>query len=163
MRNIFLPLSALMVGLIMASCQEKESPQLKEAAAIHNEAHEIMESIEPEMASLDSLQSQLSNKKIAVTDTAAVAAAIASLDKVKMDFKAWEENLVTVPGVEHDHEHEHEHKDGEHEHHHHEHKKAPDATPEQHLEIQKEIKKNIEQIQSELKSAKTQAESLLKQ
>ncbi len=161
MRKVLLPLSALMVGLIMASCQEKENPQLKEAAAIHNEAHEIMESIEPEMASLDSLQSQLANKKIAVTDTAAVASAIADLGKVKTDFKAWEENLVTVPGVEH--EHEHEHKEGDHEHHHHEHKKAPDVAPEQHLEIQKEIKKNIEQIQSELKSAKSQAESLLKQ
>ncbi|WP_420155401.1 hypothetical protein [Siphonobacter sp.] len=158
----FLPLSALLVGLLLFSCQEKENPQLKEAAAIHNEAHEIMESIEPEVKSLDSLQSALANKQIAAKDTAAFASAVAALDKVQTDFKAWEENLVTVPGMEHEHEHEHEgHGEGEH-HHHHEHKKAPDVTPEQHVEIQKEIKKSIEQIQIELKAAKTQAEALLK-
>lgn len=158
----FLPLSALLVGFMLFSCQEKENPQLKEAAAIHNEAHEIMESIEPEVKSLDSLQSALANKQIAAKDTAAFASAVAALDKVKTDFKTWEENLVTVPGMQHEHEHEHEgHGEGEH-HHHHEHKKAPDVAPEQHVEIQKEIKKNIEQIQMELKAAKTQAEALLK-
>lgn len=156
MRKLLLP--ALFLGLI--ACQEKENPQLKEAAAIHNEAHEIMEQVEPEIKDLDLLQSALKTKKETAKDTAAVSAALLALGQVKAEFKEWEENLVTVPGVEDEHDH-HDHKEGE-EHHHHEHKKAPDVAPDQHLAIQKEIKKNIEKIQSDLKAAKARAEALLK-
>lgn len=157
MRKLLLP--ALILGLV--ACQEKENPQLKEAAVIHNEAHEIMEQVEPEIKDLDLLQSALTTKKATTKDTAAISAALVAVNQVKAEFKEWEENLVTVPGVEDEHEH-HDHKEGEEHHHHYEHKKAPDVAPDQHLAIQKEIKKNIEKIQADLKAAKAQAEALLK-
>ncbi|MFT4032736.1 MAG: hypothetical protein QM669_09980 [Siphonobacter sp.] len=147
------------LSVALGACKEKEDPQLKEAAAIHNEAHEIMESIEPQVNSIDSVQTALLEKKKTAKDTAAYTTVLTALGKVKADFKEWEENLVTVPGIE---EHEHEEGEGHEHHHHHEHKKAPEVAPDQHLAIQKEIKKNIELIQSELKAAKQQAEALLK-
>lgn len=139
----------------------KDDPILQEAAKIHEEAHEIQEGIEPTVAQFDSLKTLLTNKKTTLADSLAAQAdeAVASLDKIKADLESWEENLVVVPGMEHDHEHEgHNHEGHDHKH---DHKPAPDVTPEQMLDIQKEIKKNIEAIKTELDATMAKVKGLL--
>jgi hypothetical protein len=138
------------------SASEKDQALLDEAGKIHLEASEIQEAVEPELTVLDSLKTQLTSRRATLKDTAAVSAALAQISGVMAAMEAWEENAVEVPGVEHNHEH----AEGE-GHHHHEHKKAPDVTAAQMLDIQKEIKKNIDQIQADVKTAKAAARTAL--
>lgn len=108
-----------------------------EANKIHLEASEIQEQVEPGIERLDSLRTLLLKKKTPEADSL-----IGALDKLTVEFEEWESNLFEVPGFEH------AHKQGEH--HHHEHATAPELPAEKMLEVQKEIKLNIEGIRNKL-------------
>jgi hypothetical protein len=109
----------------------KDDPKVKEAGKIHLEASEIQEAKQADEV-------------------------IAALSKVKTDFEDWEANVFEVPGVEHDHEH----AEGEH-HHHHDHKPAPDLTPDQMLDVQKEMLKTIQGLKETLNQNMDKAKALL--
>jgi hypothetical protein len=136
----------------------KDDPKVKEAGKIHLEASEIQEEIEPMVEQIDSLNSVLTDKKKTLADSSAKQAdeVIAALSKVKTDFEDWEANVFEVPGVEHDHEH----AEGEH-HHHHDHKPAPDLTPDQMLDVQKEMLKTIQGLKETLNQNMDKAKTLL--
>lgn len=155
----------LFIALVIWSCggkSAKDDPILQEATKIHEEAHEMQEGIEPTIEGIDSLKTVLIEKKKSLADSSAkqIDELVGALDKIKGDFEAWEENVVSVPGMEDEHEHEHS-KEGEH-HHHHDHKPAPDVTSEQMLDIQKEIRKNIEAIKADLDKAMAKVTALVK-
>lgn len=141
----------LLAGLSYA-CSEKKDEHLEKAAKIHNEATQMAEEIEVQIESIDSLQTLLTEKKKTLTDASAIAAidsASAALTTVAKAFEDWESNIIEVPGMVH------EHHEGEH---HHEHKAAPNVTSEQMVELQAEMKTNIEKIKADL----TNAEAMLK-
>jgi ABC-type nickel/cobalt efflux system permease component RcnA len=143
--------------LNVTACGDKKDPNLEEAGKIHNEAHEIGEAIEPQIEALDSLKNVLLEKKKTLTDAAALAkidSTTAAFEAVQQAFETWEDNIVSVPGMEHNHDH----AAGEAHAHEHDHKPAPDVTSEQMLEIQKEMKTNIEKIKADL----AKAEEMLK-
>lgn len=145
--------------LLLTSCGDKKDPKMEEAGKIHLEAMEIEEALHEQVEGVDSLKIVLNDKKKTVTDAAAVASidsTIAALDAIAKSFEEWEENLVEVPGLAH----EHHHHEGE-EHHHHDHKPAPDVSGEQMIEIQKEIKTNIEKIKSDLASVEERLKKIL--
>lgn len=141
-------------GLLFTACSDKKDPKMEEAGKIHLEAMEIEESLHEQVEGIDSLKVALDTKRQTLTDAAAIAtldSTVAALGAVASSFEAWEENLVEVPGLVH----EHHHHEGEH---HHDHKPAPNVSSEQMVEIQKEIKANIEKIKADM----TKAEAMLK-
>lgn len=149
-------LAVLVLTACTDSASEKDKALLEEAGKIHLEASEIQEAIEPELTLLDSLKTQLTARRAALKDTIAAIEAIAQITNVSAAMEEWEENAVEVPGVEH----KHDHAEGK-GHEHHEHKKAPDVTAAQMLDIQKEIKKNIDRIQTDVRLAKEKAMAAL--
>ncbi len=145
--RLFTP--ALLALALLSSCGGKNSADeaaLKEAGEIHLQASEIQETLEPQVDSLAALKTSLAALK-----TPAVAQAVADIDRVVSRFEEWESNVVEVPGVKH--EHEHAEGDSTHHHHHHDHKPAPQVTASEMLDIQKEMRMNIEQISADVKTA----------
>lgn len=108
-----------------------------EANEVHLEAEAIQAQIEPEIRKIDSLRNLLVTKNTSRTDSLAN-----DLSRQKIDFEDWEKNFFPVPGFEHAHEKGHEH--------HHDHPPAPELPADKMLEIQKEIKMNIERIKTDL-------------
>ncbi|TAF23250.1 MAG: hypothetical protein EAZ70_13200 [Runella slithyformis] len=150
----------LSITLVMSAlaCADKKDPKLEEAGKIHNEAHEIGEALEAQIEDIDSLKIVLADKKKTITDAAALArldSTSAALESVQKAFAEWEDNIVGVPGLEH------KHAEGEAHNHKHEHKPTPDVTPDQMLEIQQEMKKNIEKIKADLAKAEEMLKSVL--
>jgi len=143
---------------LFTACGDKKDPKMEEAGKIHLEAMEIEEMLHEQVEGIDSLKIVLNDKKKTVTDAATVASidsTVAALDAVAKSFEEWEENLVEVPGLAH----EHHHHEGEE--HHHDHKPAPDVSGDQMIEIQKEIKANIQKIKSDLASAEERVKKVL--
>ncbi len=144
--------------LLLTSCGDKKDPKMEEAGKIHLAAMEIEESIHEQIEGIDSLKVVLNDKKKTLTDAATIAgidSTVAALDAVAKSFEDWEENLVEVPGLAH----EHHHHEGEE--HHHDHKPAPDVSSDQMIEIQKEIKANIEKIKSDLATVEERIKKVL--
>jgi allophanate hydrolase subunit 1 len=142
----------LTVSLIVVACADKKDPNIEAAIKIHNEASAIAAGIETQIEAIDSLQTLLIEKKKTLGNAAPAAASIdstvAALAAVATAFESWEQNIIEVPGMVHDD------SAGEH---HHDHKPAPHVTSAQMLEIQKEMKANIEKIKSDF----TRAEAML--
>ena len=154
MKNLLYTLqAAILVFFVACATDKKENPILKEAGTIHNEAHEMGEGVEAQFTAVDSLSALLAAKKMPAADSL-----VASMAAVKQSFEAWEGNIVTVPGMKHNHDH----AEGDKAHAHDEHKPAPDVTPEQMLDIQKEMKLSIKKIKSDLETARAAAAALLK-
>lgn len=150
-----LPLGGMLLSAcLIFSCGDKKDPKMEEAGKVHLEAMEIEESLHEQIEGIDSLKIVLSEKKKTLTDAAAIASldsTVAALDAVAGSFATWEESVVEVPGLPH------EHHDGEE----HDHKPAPDLTPEQMLEVQKESKANIEKIKTDLAKVEEMVKKVL--
>lgn len=149
------PLSPTLLALTLlaAACggSSADETTLKEAGQIHLQASEVQERIEPLLDSLARLKTQLAAKQ-----TPEAQAAAADIDSVMKRFEEWEETAVEVPGQEH------EHAEGEeHHHHHHDHKPAPQVTAPEMLDIQKELKANIEKIDREVRASLEKGRSAL--
>lgn len=143
----------LAAGITVMACSSKtpkDNPVLVEANKVHLEAEAIQEKIEPEIEKIDSLKSLLLLKKTAQADSL-----VNDLSKLNADFEDWEKNFFAVPGFEHTH------KEG-HEHHHHDHTPAPELPADKMLEVQKEIKANIESIEARLNNLLAQTQEVLK-
>lgn len=128
---------SVVVFAFFVSCQgesKEDAHHLQQAADIHKAMMEIEELFE---AQLDSLKS-LSHHAVDIRD---------SLQVIEKEFELWEKNVVEVPGDDsaeaHDHGHGHDH--------HHE-KEDLQVTPEQMVEIQKELKSNLEKLLLRLQS-----------
>ncbi|WP_337045027.1 hypothetical protein [Emticicia sp. 17c] len=143
----------LLAVLAVMSCSgksAKDNPMLVEANEVHLAAEAIQEEIEPQIEKLDSLRNLLTMRKTPQADSV-----IADLATLKTDFEAWEKDFFPVPGFEHAHAGKHEH------HHHHDHAPAPELPADKMLEVQKEIKKNIEGIQNRLSETLTKTRKIL--
>jgi hypothetical protein len=144
--------------LLLTACGDKKDPKMEEAGKIHLEAMEIEEAVHEQVESIDSLKVVLTDKKKSLKDSSAVASidsTIAAFDAVAKSFEEWEENLVEVPGLAHEH---HDHEGEEHQH---DHKPAPNVSSDQMIEIQKEIKANIEKIKADFTKAQERLKAIL--
>lgn len=142
----------LAAGITVMACSSKtpkDNPVLVEANKVHLEAEAIQEKIEPEIEKIDSLKNLLAVRKTAKTDSLAN-----DLTTLKAGFEDWEKNFFAVPGFEHTHEEGHEH--------HHDHTPAPELPADKMLEVQKEIKANIESIEARLNNLLAQIQEALK-
>lgn len=140
-------------SITLAACSSKspkDNPVLVEANQIYLEAEAIQAEIEPQIERVDSLKNLLKDQKSAEADSL-----VNELSKVKANFEDWEKNFFDVPGFEHNHE------KGD-KHHHHNHTPAPKLPADKMLEVQKEIKTNIESIRSELNQTLVRVKETLK-
>ena len=121
----------VMLGLIvfLAACggKEKTNEDLKEAFKLHQEAVKIRQMTEEQL-----------EKLIANSDSLFTATYKSDLDSIGQSLKAWDEQLVEVPGFEEEHDH------SGHDHHHHD--EGPELNPQQHLEVQQYLLKEIKAI-----------------
>ncbi len=143
MKNLSPTLLSLV--LLTAACGgggSADEATLQAAGQLHLQASEVQERIEPLIDSLALLKTQLTAKQ-----TPEAQATVAEIDSVTKRFEEWEDTAVEVPGQEHPHQH----GEGEH-HHHHDHKPAPQVTASEMLDIQKELKANIEKIDRDVRA-----------
>jgi hypothetical protein len=165
-------------SLILAGCNntfenKEDAALLKEAANLHNEAIATHNEVMQLLNGADSVGLLLEARRIEIEksakpDTARVSAlrrTVSAILKADEAMDQWMDNLVEVPGNEHDHHHgEGGEEHGEaHEHeHHHEHENAPALTPKQMRDVQQEAKNNIIALQKSLTSSLAEANTLLK-
>ncbi|GAB4113654.1 MAG: hypothetical protein OHK0057_16120 [Thermoflexibacter sp.] len=148
-------LFALLLGFSCNGKDEKSEALLREAVKWHNEAMAIHKELMPKMKAIEELKAKLTAQKdsLAGKDENAISqldAEIMNLENISTEMQEWMKNIVEVP---HDEEHHHHHEGEAHEHDHsHEHKAKIDLTPEQMLDIQKEMKANILKIQEKIKA-----------
>lgn len=119
-------LSIVLVAVLLclgASCNSGEDadPLLKDAFAIHQEAMRIEQTV----------QRQLDSFQISADEEL----------KLRARLEQWEEQLVEVPGFEHEHHHGHDHV------HDHDHGTPVKLTPEHMFAIQQESLDSIRSIQ----------------
>lgn len=133
------PMRLKVISVIMfaffVSCHgenKEDAHHLQQAADIHKAMMEIEKQFENQ---LDSLKS-FSHHAVDIRD---------SLQVIEKDFELWEKNVVEVPGDDSAEAHDHGHG------HHHE-KEDLQVTPEQMVEIQKELKSNLEKLLLRLQS-----------
>jgi ABC-type nickel/cobalt efflux system permease component RcnA len=149
MRKLYLlPMLALLWAC--GGHSEKDEALTKEALAHHEAAMSTEKELKILLAEVGALKTTLAALKDSLsadsTRATTIGGTLAELEKVETDYAAWAKAIVEVPG----HEHAHEHGDG----HDHDHDHAPvQATPEQMVDIQREIKENVLKI----KQAATQA------
>jgi hypothetical protein len=117
----------LLLIFFLASCSESntQSQTLVEAHQIHLECLDLEEKLKTSILHLDSVAL---NKNDVVIKT--------KVDSLKGLLDEWHNNLIEVPGFEHEH-HNHEH---------HEHKPIPKMTDASMLEYQKNSKLAIEDL-----------------
>lgn len=111
---------------------KKDAELLNEASLLHNEAVAIASDIQAHLNQLES------DSTISVD----------SLKVWKQLLTQWNEELVEIPG----NDHEHDHCDGhDHDHDHHHHQPADQVTAAEMLLIQRDMKERIEQISYRIK------------
>jgi len=126
------PLLFLMLSLFIVNCSmsKKEDPFLEESAKVHNEAIDLAEQ-------LDNQLTQLSTDSSYQRD---------SLEVWRSELENWKNNLVEVPGNESHDLHEHAHHEHE--------KQATGLTSNQMLLVQREMKAQLESIQSRINASR---------
>jgi predicted nucleic acid-binding Zn-ribbon protein len=138
---------------------EKETALTKEALAHHEAAMAAEKEVKAVVKELAELKPALASLRDSLaadtTRSAQLASVLAQLDKVEADFATWRKGIVEVPG----HEHHHEHGEG----HDHDHDHTPvQATPEQMVGIQQEMKDQVLKIKTEAGQALASAKELLR-
>ena len=115
-----------LISIVIFSCacsnsnSDEENALLQEANKIHLEAMAVEKEVNKQLKALDQ-------------DTF-------NLDPIKERLKNWDENLIEVPGFEHDHDHDHDHDHG----------KALEVLPEDMLIIQQEFLDSIRAIRKDV-------------
>jgi predicted nucleic acid-binding Zn-ribbon protein len=153
MKNWYaLPLLAL---LWACGPSEKETALTKEALTHHEAAMAAEKEVKAVVKELAELRPALASLKDSLaadtTRSAQLASVLDQLTKVEADFATWRKGIVEVPG----HEHHHEHGEG------HDHTPVQ-ATPEQMVGIQQEMKDQVLRIKTEAGQALAQAKELLR-
>ena len=136
----------LLVLVLFIACTNSADKQLLEKSnQLHLEALAFGKQAFEGMEELETLVSKL--------DSASVLIYQDSIRQYQESYEYWVDNNVEVPGFEHDHEeHDHsgqdhdDHEEHDHSGHHHDHGPAVQLTPEMMLEVQTELKTQIEDL-----------------
>ncbi|MGH1366923.1 MAG: hypothetical protein ACRBF0_25415 [Calditrichia bacterium] len=109
--------------LLGCTGSSKPDPLMEEAFRIHQQSMQIVKEIKEIL------------KKLPAGDD--------SVLKIESRLMSWNENLIEVPGFEHDHNHEH---------HHHKHGSQIELSPENMLAVQKVLLDSVIVIRKELEN-----------
>ena len=134
-KQLFITLG--LIALLVACGDKKhQNEDLEQAFKLHQEAIIIRNQMADQLAKLT-----------ANVDSLFVKAYKNDLDSISRSLKAWDEQLVEVPGFEEAHDH------SGHDHHHDE---QPELTPEQHLQVQEHLLQEIRAIEKSINKIKEQ-------
>ena len=127
-------LLSLCLAVLLSACsgENKQDPLLEEAFDIHQQAMEVNKEVRAQLQTLpesDPFVKRLRDRQ-----------------------QNWSDNLVEVPGFEHEHHHDHGH-DHDHDH---DHGPTTEVTPEHMLAIQQEFLDSIRAIQSDVRGYSVQ-------
>ena len=131
-KQLFLTLG-LIALLVSCGDKKKSNADLQQAFKLHQEAMNIRNQAVDQLAKL-----------IANGDSLFVKAYKKDLDSISRSLKAWDEQLVEVPGFEEAHDHSgHDHPD-----------EQLELTPEQHLQVQQHLLQEIRAIEKSINQIK---------
>jgi len=109
---------------------EKPNEHLQKAYKIHEDAISVSGQVTDQLTKL-----------AANSDSSFVATFRGELDSIRLALDAWNEQVVEVPGFEEEHDHSgHDHSHGN----------QPELTPEQHLEVQQHLLKEVQRIEKKI-------------
>ena len=133
----------LVLTILISSCNNENDPErtakLEEAGKLHDQGLVFGKEVSDMLLLADTLLLKMNNEAIDSSE-----ALLQAVNTAKEDYKAWQENLVEVPG------HAHTHHEGEH--HHHDHS-MENASADEILKKQLELKEFIEDIHMRTKAA----------
>ena len=125
--------------ILCYSCTEqKPDENLRNAFDLHNEALDMRKKVKDHLTQLRQNE-----------DSVFLSHYGSTLDSLSLLAEAWDEQIIEVPGFEHKDDHSHDH-DHDHDHHGHDHVEDLNLAPEEHLEIQQELKDEIFAIEKAL-------------
>lgn len=135
-----------MISLLSACGDKQKEIDLQQAFSTHGEAVKVRKNAQEALIKLQ-----------ANTDSLFVANNSEELKSIAEALALWDEQLVEVPGFEHDHSH-HDHSGHDHDHdhdHNHDHNHSgQELTPKQHIEVQQHLLSEIKAIVEKISSIK---------
>ncbi len=150
----------LVLGLLVVGCKESVSPEdaakLKEAGELHDASLAAGNEVNEMLAGAESLITQVEAIVPTIEDQVIQQEAdsyITGISDAMNDYDLWKESLVEVPGHAHDHSaeghsHNHDHS-------------MDDASAEEVLAKQAELKEYIEDIKNRLTKSIEMAQSVI--
>ena len=130
-----------MLALLLSACHTHEdSATMKEARAVNEETNLVARSFEQraEMVRED-LTTRLGMDETSEEVKGKMEAVLSQLDELESQYQTWMSDQVLLPGATCNHDH----ADGEHHHHH---TSLDDLSDEDHLELQKAIRAELDKL-----------------
>ena len=134
-------LGAFMLALLLSACHTHEdSATMKEARAVNEETNLVARSFEQraEMVRED-LTTRMGMDETPEEVKGKMEAVLSQLDELESQYQTWMSDQVLLPGATCNHDHE----DGAHHHHH---TSLDDLSDEDHLELQKAIRAELDKL-----------------
>jgi len=139
--NRLVTLGACMMALLLSACHTHEdSATMKEARAVNEETTLVARSFElrSDMVRED-LVTRMAMEETPEEVKEKMAEVLSQLDELEAQYQAWMSDQVLLPGATCNHDH----ADGEHHHHH---ASLDDLSDEDHLELQKAIRAELDKL-----------------
>ena len=130
-----------MLALLLSACHTHEdSATMKEARAVNEETTLVARSFEQRSDMVrEDLETRMGMEDTPEEIKEKMAAVLSQLDELEAQYQAWMSDQVLLPGATCNHDH----ADGEHHHHH---TSLDDLSDEDHLELQKAIRAELDKL-----------------
>ena len=139
--NRLVTLGACMMALLLSACHTHEdSATMKEARAVNEETTLVARSFEQRSDMVrEDLVTRMAMEETPEEVKEKMAAVLSQLDELEAQYQAWMSDQVLLPGATCNHDH----AEGEHHHHH---ASLDDLSDENHLELQKAIRAELDKL-----------------
>lgn len=130
-----------MMALLLSACHTHEdSATMKEARAVNEETTLVARSFEQRSDMVrEDLETRMGMEETPEDIKEKMAFVLSQLDELEAQYQAWMSDQVLLPGASCNHDH----ADGEHHHHH---TSLDDLSDEDHLELQKAIRAELDKL-----------------
>lgn len=130
-----------MLAVLLSACHTHEdSATMKEARAVNEETTLVARSFEQRSDMVrEDLETRMGMEETPEEVKEKMAAVLSQLDELEAQYQAWMSDQVLLPGATCNHDH----ADGEHHHHH---TSLDDLSDEDHLELQKAIRAELDKL-----------------
>lgn len=149
----------VLAAVMLAACGEapkEKSESMKKAEEVHETLVKLSGDVADMMhAKIGDLEAKMEGATAQGDSLMAVKLDSLNqrLESLHSKFHEWEENMVEIPGHAHSHDHDHEHGEHcDHDHDHEQNKIMEGISDEEHLEIQQEQLRQIEELKKEIET-----------
>lgn len=139
--NRFVQSGVVMLAVLLLACHTHEdSATMKEARAVNEETTLVARSFEQRSDMVrEDLETRMGMEETPEEVKEKMATVLSQLDELEAQYQAWMSDQVLLPGATCNHDH----ADGEHHHHH---TSLDDLSDEDHLELQKAIRAELDKL-----------------